>query len=339
MKTAHENNMFVIIDWVPNHTGWDHPWVTHRPEYYTKNEKGEITDPINDNGEPWGWTDVADLDYGNPKMRQAMVAEMKYWVTEHNIDGFRCDVAHGVPASFWQGAIPELRKEKNIFMLAEAEIPQIMHGNLFEMSYAWEGHHILNQMAKGEKNVTAFDAYMAKKDTLWERDDILMNFVTNHDENAWAGPLRERMGDATAALTVLTYAMPGMPLVYSGQEYGLDKRLKFFENDSIPKERGSTYGLLAKLGTLKNGDPALHGGKNPAGYERIKTSDDSKILAFKRAQGDSEVIYIANLSPTGTTFTLPLQGTFTDVLNTQKAIFAETQEHKFAPWQYLLLTN
>ena len=229
VDVAHENDMYIILDWVPNHTGWDHEWITEHPDYYTKNDKGEITDPIQDNGEPWGWTDVADLNYDNQEMRQAMINEMMFWITEQNVDGFRCDVAHGVPLDFWQQAIPALREKKALFMLAEAELPYLMKGeDLFDMSYAWEGHHVLNDLAKGNKNVKDFDAYMTALNKKLESDDILMNFVTNHDENAWAGPLKERMGDASEMMTALTYAMPGMPLIYSGQEYDMDYILDFF---------------------------------------------------------------------------------------------------------------
>ena len=338
VDVAHENGIYVIIDWVPNHTGWDHPWITEHPEYYTKNDKGEITDPIQDNGEPWGWTDVADLNYDNKEMRQAMIDEMMFWITEQKIDGFRCDVAHGVPLDFWEQCIPALREKKALFMLAEAELPYLMKGeNLFDMSYAWEGHHVLNDIAKGKENVNRFDRYMDSVASKFENDDILMNFVTNHDENAWAGPLKERMGDASEAMTALTYAIPGMPLIYSGQEYDMNYRLEFFGKDTIPKTKGKMWPLLEKLGNLKNNETALEGGKNGATYERIKTSKDTSVLAFKRSKEGSEFIYIANLSSKPVKFTLPVAGPFIDVMKDQTIDIVENEEHQFSPWQYLIL--
>ncbi len=340
VNIAHENGMYVIIDWVPNHTGWDHVWITEHPDYYTKNEKGEITDPIQDNGEPWGWTDVADLNYDNPEMRKAMIDEMMYWVAEQDIDGFRCDVAHGVPLDFWQTAIPALREKKDIFMLAEAEIPALMQGDsLFDMSYAWEGHHVLNELAQGKKNVKDFDRYMDSLTVKMEANDILMNFVTNHDENAWAGPLRERMGEASETMTALTYTLPGMPLIYSGQEYDLNKRLSFFGKDTIPNTKGMTWLLLNKLGNLKNTLPALEGGKEPASYERIATSLDENVLAFRRKKGNSELIYVANVSENPVTFTLPVSGEFTNAMDKGTVNLLDNQEHSFAPWEYLILTK
>ncbi|MEL6812281.1 MAG: alpha-amylase family glycosyl hydrolase [Bacteroidota bacterium] len=337
VNTAHDNDMYVIMDWVPNHTGWDHPWITEHPEYYTKNQAGEITDPLNDQGEPWGWTDVADLNYQNVEMQEAMISEMKFWITERDVDGFRCDVAHSVPVEFWQKAIPELRKEKDIFMLAEAELPELMTNDLFEMSYAWEVHHILNAIAKGEQDVTAFDAYMKRYAERWEENDILMNFITNHDENSWAGPVKERMGEASEALLALTYCMPGMPLVYSGQEYDLDRRLKFFEKDTIPKEKGATWPLLEKLGHIKNTHPALHGGKEAASYDRITTSNDDKVLAFRRRGGNSEVIFVANLSDEPISFTMELDGSFEFLFNKSNLGFKRDFQHEYAPWEYEIL--
>lgn len=340
IKTAHDNGMYVILDWVPNHTGWDHVWIKNHPEYYTKNDKGEITDPLDEDGTPVGWADVADLDYSNQELQKEMIEDMSYWLTEEGIDGFRCDVAGSVPVEFWQNAIPKLRAQKDIFMLAEAWEPELLKGeDLFDMAYAWDGHHVMNEIAQGEKTVRDFDAYMTKKDSLYEKDDILMNFTTNHDENSWNGTIKERMGEAAEALVALSYAMPGMPLIYSGQEYDLEHRLLFFEKDEIPHTKGKMWPLLKKLGTLKNTNPALHGGKMAASYSRITTSSDAKVLAFRRDGSGSEVIYIANLSKTPTEFTIPITGTYINELTGEPFQLFENQKQTFAPWHYVLLTK
>lgn len=338
LETAHANGMYVILDWVPNHTGWDHPWITEHPDFYTRNENGEITDPLQDDGTPWGWTDVADLNYNNEAMQEAMIADMLYWVREENIDGFRCDVAHGVPASFWEKAIPRLREAKDIFMLAEAEMPEIMKNDLFEMSYAWEAHHILNALAQGKVEISHWDEYMERAKTRWEADDILMNFITNHDENSWAGTVKERLGGASEAILVMSYAVPGMPLIYSGQEYGLDHQLKFFEKDSIPKTKGKVWGDLKRLAKLKGSYPALNGGKSAASYERLDV-DDASVLAFKRAKGNSEAIYVANLSADPVTFDIGISEGFINGMLGEDFIPSENGSYTFAPWEYVLLVR
>ncbi len=337
IDTAHKNGMYVIVDWVPNHTGWDHPWITEHPEWYTQNENGDIIDPINpDTGESWGWTDVADLNYDNQAMQSEMINDLKYWVVNFNIDGYRMDVAHKVPPKFFNKTITELRKIKPLFMLAEAE-QQNLFSNGFEMQYAWEGHHILNEIAKGTANTTAFDAYMNKQNDSLAPKDFKMNFVTNHDENSWNGTIKERLGDANEVFTALVYTMPGMPLIYSGQEYDLCHRLKFFEKDSIPKTKGKTWDLLVKLGTLKNNNLALSGAKNAAAYNRLSTNNES-VLAFKRAKSEHEIYFLGNLSNTVQTAEVVLEGNFKNEL-TGETVHFTTNTLKLKPWEYFILSK
>ncbi|UGU14777.1 alpha-glucosidase C-terminal domain-containing protein [Sinomicrobium kalidii] len=339
VKTAHDNGMYVILDWVANHTGWDHVWVKEHPEYYTQDEKGNIIDPINpETGESWGWTDVADLNYNNREMREEMIKDMRYWIEEEHIDGYRCDVAHQVPVDFWENAADSLREIKPVFMLAEAEQPGLLE-KAFDMQYAWEGHHILNEIAQGKKNVGDWDAYMAKNDTLLEADDIFMNFTSNHDENSWNGTVFERMGEAAETFAAMTYAIPGMPLIYSGQEYDMDKRLLFFEKDTIIKKKGQFYPLYRKLGKLKNENNALNGGKKAAAYKRFSTSDDEKVLAFAREKEGDRVIFIANLSDEPLQFTVAAEGSYADYMNGKDMKIDAETTYDFEPWEYLILTG
>ena len=337
IDTAHDNGMYVIVDWVPNHTGWDHPWITAHPEWYTQNEQGEIIDPINpDTGKSWGWTDTADLNYDNLDMQQEMINDLKYWITNFNIDGYRMDVAHKVPPVFFNEAIAELKKIKPLFMLAEAE-QQDLFRNGFDMQYAWEGHHVLNSIAKGEATVSDFYTYMRKQDEVLEISDFTMNFVTNHDENSWSGTVKERMGDASEILTTLVYAMPGMPLIYSGQEYDLNHRLKFFEKDSIPKVKRATWDLLTKLGDLKNNHLAFHGGKIAASYERLSTENEN-IVAFKRSKENVDAYFIGNLSNEEQVFSINLEGNYKDLLQNKNIEFTLDQL-TLSPWNYYLVSK
>lgn len=338
VKTAHENGIYVILDWVPNHTGWDHVWIKEHPEFYTQNAKGEIIDPINpETGETWGWTDVADLNYDNQELRKEMTQDMMYWIKKENIDGFRCDVASNVPTDFWQQAIPKLRKEKNIFMLAEAWQPELLKDNLFDMGYNWTSHHLMNDIAQGKKDVKDWDKFILDDINKYEANDILMSFVDNHDENSWNGTVQSRLGDAEEAFTALSYLTPGMPLVYSGNEYGLNHSLKFFEKDSIPKTKGAAWDLRAKLGILKNSNIALNGGKNKASYTRIKTSNDKNVLAFERAKEGKKIIYLANLSSKQVEVSVPLNGSYKDVISGETMGLNEKQIYPLKPWQYYIL--
>ncbi|QYA25929.1 alpha-amylase [Gramella sp. MT6] len=340
VETAHENGMYVILDWVANHTGWDHQWLTDHKDWYTQNEKGEVVDPINDEtGESWGWTDVADLNFDNPELREAMIEDMLFWVKEHDIDGFRADAAHSVPTDFWETAAKKIKEEKPVFMLAEADNPKDLFHNAFDMGYNWEGHHLMNSIAKGEKTAKDWDDYMKKIDTTFQDDDYLMNFVTNHDENSWAGTANERMGEASEAMLALTYTLPGMPLIYSGQEYDMDKRLLFFEKDTIPKTKGKVYPILEKLGELKNSTAALHGAKEAAAYSNVETSAEEKVLAFKREKNGSVLYYVANMTAKPVSFTAEISGDFHDYMSNSEFSISEGEEMQFKPWEFKILIN
>jgi len=333
VKTAHENGMYVILDWVANHTGWDHVWLKEHPEYYTKNEEGEITHTVGTD-----WTDVADLNYYNLEMRAEMLEDMKYWLKEADVDGFRCDVAGMVPTDFWEHTVAELKKVKPVFMLAEAWEPELMK-NAFDMGYSWDTHHRMNHIAKGEENVKNWDARMTQIDTMYAKDNILMNFVTNHDENSWNGTVKERMGDASELMLALSYCAPGMPLIYSGQEYDMNKRLLFFEKDTIIKTKGKVWPILEQLGKLKNSYKALNGGKNPASYTKINSSNDQNILIFTREKEGQKLTFMGNLSNKEVNFAFKKEGESTNYFTNEKTLFSGDSKQTFKPWEYKIFID
>ena len=297
---AHKNEMYVILDWVANHTGWDHHWIKTNPEFYTKNSSGEIIDPINPStGESWGWTDVADLNFDNMEMQEEMIQAMEYWVKEHNIDGYRLDAAHSCPASFWKKSIDRLYETKKVLMLAESDgyhTGGFELIELFDMSYNWSGHHVLNRIFKKENNSKDLKENIVRNINDYSSEHILMNFTSNHDENTWAGTVFDRYGKGAKTFAALTYFLPGIPLIYNGQEYGLDKRLAFFEKDFIPKKESDFFDFYKKLNKLKkennllNIDPKIK-------FEVIETNSNN-LVCFKRSIGEESIYFIANLSET-----------------------------------------
>ena len=329
IATAHENGIYVIMDWVANHTAWDHPWITEHPDYYVKDKKGNLVSP-------YDWTDVAELDYANPEVRKTMVSEMSYWVTDFNIDGFRCDMAHEVPTDFWNDAVGKIAPGKTLFMLGETENADLLE-KAFDVVYGWELHHITNDIAQGKKNVKAYDDYIRKNDSLLQPDDFKMNFTSNHDENTWSGTEYERMGDAVELFAALTYMTPGMPLIYNGQEYDSKVRLKFFEKDQITHKKGKMYPVYEKLGKLKNENPALNGGKKAAAYKRIGTSSDLNVLAFNRSKDHKEVLFIGNLTKAAQSFTVPVSGVYLDYMKGTKVTLSQDQKYTYQPWEYKIL--
>ena len=208
---------------------------------------------------------------------------------------------------------------------------------MFDMAYGWANHHLMNEIAKGEKPAAEWWAHYNGQMQKWPKGDYLMNFVENHDENSWNGTISERMGDAREAFLALAYTMPGMPLIYSGQEYDLDHRLKFFEKDSIPKTKGNTWPLMAKLAKLKREEVALHGGKQAASYERVDTSVGDHILSFRRKKENAELIYVANMRSEATDFTLNISGRYTDYMSGELMEFNPSENLRFEAWEYRIL--
>ncbi len=339
---AHRYGMKIILDWVPNHTGWDHLWIKEHPYYYTQ-VADTITDPIDpETGESWGWTDVADLNYNNPKMREEMIQDLLFWINELSVDGYRMDVAHGVPLDFWQQAIPRLRAIKpDIFMLAEAEIPeQVNSDSLFAMCYGWSLHHTLNRIAQGKDSLISIDNWLEEKSSNYSKEAYLMHFITNHDENSWAGTELERMGDAVDAMTVLVFTFDGMPLIYSGQEEPLTRRLLFFEKDSIDWRNYQKQALLSNLLALKHRNQAIWNGIYGGEVQRIATDNDQKIYAFLREKGGKRVMVVLNLSPTAQIATIKCEdcaGNYKDVFTGKTQKLSNNYQIQLGAWSYQLL--
>ncbi|PVX51774.1 glycosidase [Balneicella halophila] len=329
IEKAHELGMHVILDWVANHTGWDNPWITENPEWYTKDENGKIIPPNPD------WTDVADLNYYNVEMRAAMIDALEYWVKEFNVDGYRCDVAGEVPVDFWNDARKALDEIKPVFMLAEAWEPQLSE-DAFDMVYGWESHHIMNEVAKGNKTAVALHDIIVKDANRYHEDTYIMQFITNHDENSWNGTEFERMGDAVKTFATLTFTMPGMPLIYSGQEAGLDKRLAFFKKDEISWEDMKLTDFYKKLTALKHDNEALWNGNSGGKYMAISDSPKD-VLAFSREKNNNKVVCLFNFSDEEQTYNgndFKLNGIYTEYFSDEKLNFKENSSILLKPWEY-----
>jgi len=296
VKAIHDAGMYVMLDFVPNHSGWDNPLLIKHPEWYTQID-GKIVDPIDpETGKPWGWTDVADFNFDNKELWNYHRDVLKFWIEECDVDGFRCDVAHGVPIEFWGEIIPEVRKLKPIVMLAESEGPEY-HKNGFDITYAWQFHHIMNDMAKGKKPISSIDDYLKKDRAEYPPNATRLYFTSNHDENSWSGSEYERMGDAHKALAVLSATLPGALLVYTGQEDALERRLKFFEKDLIEWGDFSMEDFYKKLFALKHNNTALQNATNNSDPIRLKTDKNDAIYAFRRiADANNEILVVLNLS-------------------------------------------
>ena len=298
VDAVHDREMTLILDFVANHTAWDHPWVAAHPEFYTRGPDGAV--PVAPEGTDW--TDVADLDYANAALRDSMAAAMAYWVETFGVDGFRCDVAALVPADFWQAAIPRLRALKPVMMLAEAEEPWL-HEAGFDLTYGWNTYNALKAVWGGQPADSLYAA-LAREEGAYPPGALRLRFITNHDETSWDAAAVRRYGgvDGTRAAMTVAATIPGVPLVYNGQEVASPRRLNLFENEEIdwkanPELREFYRGLLA----LTTSSRALRRGS----FEPIAHEADADVLLYAREHETERVVVAVNTRGAERTLRLP----------------------------------
>ena len=355
LATAHELGLKVIIDWVANHTSRDADWWKEgKTDWYVMDESTGL--PIVE----YDWTDIAKLNYNNYEMREAMIDALKFWI-EKGVDGYRCDVAMNVPGDFWAEAWKQVREiNPDVYLLAEGE-EQWLHEAGFEATYAWELHHIFNAMAKGgsetknvagdgtiktdAKTVADLKEYLARDDEKYPAPAMRLMFTSNHDENSWAGTEFERMGDAHKTFAALTFVLPkSQPLIYTGQEIALGRRLQFFEKDSVVELVDTEYGkeyrnFYKSLCAFRHNNAALAAGNDVAPIVYVENAPET-VLAFTREKGDNKVFCIFNFSAEAAelTITEAVAGEYGCVCGETKN-FVAGDVVALEPWGFMLLSK
>ncbi len=330
--STHVQGFKVIIDWVANHTGYDHVWTKEHPEFYKKNNEGNFYDAF-------GWVDVIDLDYSNRSLWETMVAEMDFWIKECDIDGFRCDMAHLVPLDFWFYARTELDAQKKLFWLAESEVSD--YHQVFDASYAWEFLHTFEAIHKNNVTLQTLKNVLEKYDMAFPQDALRLLFTSNHDENSHSGSEYERLGEGAKAFVVLcTTWKNSLPLIYSGQEMPNKKRLKFFDKDSI--EWTGDYLLhdfYKILLSLRKNCTALRAGDAEVITTSINTNAPENIFAFIRKHLENEVLVLLNLSQSKMRFMIKdefVTGRFTNVFSGNEIDIGMQTHFETEKWDYLV---
>lgn len=330
---AHNRGMYVIMDWVTNHSAWDCNLITEQPDWYSKDDKGNIISPNNE------WTDVADFNYKNKDLRAYMIGAMNYWVKECNIDGFRCDVAEMVPDDFWKEAIQAVNNEKaNLFWLAEAETPRL-HKLGFNASYGWNVHHTLHDIVTGKKSVSDLEQVLMDNVNNYDPTAYRMLFTSNHDENSWNGTEYEKFSEAALSLAVLSAVLPDMLLIYSGQEAMNDRRLSFFDRDVIQWGNIPLNPFYGFLNELKKNNPVLWNGAYGGDFKILKNDQSSKTLSFVRTKGDDQMIAVFNLSnqPRVINVSGDFKGEFINVFSNENHSLDKAYKLTLKEWEYVLL--
>lgn len=319
VQKAHDHDMKLILDWVANHTAWDAVWTETNPEFYETDEDGNFYPPVED------WEDVIQLDVDNPEMQEQMIQAMEYWVREFNIDGYRADVAYMVPTDFWNRTRQRLEEIKPVFMLAEAEEPEL-HDHAFDMSYAWDYAQTIRDIGAGNATLQDLDRALEQNFDRFEKSDYRMFFTTNHDENSWKGSDTDLYGDNFENFAILSATVWGMPLIYNGQESVLDKQLAFFEKDEIEWDNYKYQDFYKTLLSLNSTNTALFNGVEGGGYLKMTTDHPDSIFAYKRVNQQDEVFVILNFSDDQQTFTFDSgsQDEWSDVFSGQEVTIGET---------------
>lgn len=334
VKKAHDMGFHVILDWVGNHSAWDNPLATEHPEWYAKTATGKFVSPFD-------WSDVIQFDYKAAPLWDYMVGAMKFWVEEVGVDGYRCDFPGLVPEEFWFRATTELNKIRPVLMLAEDEEHTYLLERAFDMNYGWAHHHLMNKVASGKRSVTSLDSLIKDELRYYPADAYRLRFMTNHDENSWNGTIDEKMGDAQKAFAAYLFTIPGVPLLYNGQEADLDKRLEFFKRDPIVWKETDLREFYAKLVHLRTSHPALRHGIEGGTFNTLKTSMKS-VYAYTREKDGQTVLTIINFSNKPVSALLKeksADGSYLDLFTGNAIDIKGGKEIALGPWGYYVLTR
>jgi len=333
VKLAHDLGMKVIMDWVANHAAWDNVWTKDHPEYFVRDDEGNFK-------APYDWTDVIQIDHTNEAEQDAMIDAMQYWVTEFDIDGFRADLAHLTPLAFWKKARTAIEPLKaNLFWLAESE--EIDYHEVFDTTFTWEWMHTTENYYKGKKGFNSLYDVLAKYDATFPETAHRLYFTSNHDENTWNGTGFDKYGYMLKCLSVFSCTWNGIPLIYSGEEMPNNKRLQFFEKDTIAwTGEYQLHEFYKTLLTLRKTNPALRSGDPAVTTFHIITEGGKNVMAYLRKHDLNEVIVFLNLSKEPVSFVvkdLLINGHYTNVFNSSETYLQTGSFIKMQPWEYLVL--
>jgi glycosidase len=326
---AHEMGFKVILDFVADHTGNDHHWITEHPEYYDY-EENELL-------HPHGWSDVSKLNYDVPELREAVIDAMKFWIKECDIDGYRCDMAHLVPLDFWEQAKKELLKlNQDIFLLGECEEPE--YHKVFDATYTWRWMHASQEFYQNRMNLQSLLTVLYKSVTEFPCNAFRTYFTSNHDENSWNGTEYEKYGDAAQMFAVFSCTWNGIPMIYSGQELPNRKRLKFFEKDVIEwQERFELHNFYKTLLTLHSTNQSLRAGDTTVLTQIISHPDDHEVFSYLRKHEKDEVLVVLNCCAKENDFIVKdVKGVFRNVFGGDDIDFSQNNSVYVQAWGYLV---
>ncbi|MGI4831970.1 MAG: alpha-amylase family glycosyl hydrolase [Janthinobacterium lividum] len=334
VDAAHARHLAVLLDWVGNHTSWDHAWLREHPDWYVHDASGQIVNPIPD------WKDIAQLNFQNPDLRAAMISALRYWVFAANIDGYRFDYADGPTREFFTEALANLRaiRGHKLLFLAEGDKKKYFFQVGFQLDYDFPFIQVMRRDILGRgKSVRLLDSLNDVEYRAAPPTARMVRYTSNHDINSSEGPPQEMFKGERGAMATFVVAayMKAVPMIYNGQEVGYAQRVPFMgprkpidwtPNPALTREYKQLIGL-------RNGSEAARNGQL-ASY----SSDD--VCAFTKTLGGEQLLVLANLRGTPVAYQLPaaLGGTAW-----QNALAGPTPVLRgsltLQPYQYLILRN
>jgi glycosidase len=329
VSTAHQKGIAVIFDWVANHTSWDNAWITTNRSWYTQNGSGQIISPAGTN-----WNDVADLNFNNAAMRLAMIDAMKYWVTEANIDGYRCDAADFVPVDFWVQANTALNAIPNKQLILLAEGSRADHLSVgFQMNFAWDYLGTEKNVFGGSQaSVASLFTTNTNEYSVVPTGKQKLRFTTNHDESYQATPITVYGGkNGALAASVIAIYLQGVPLLYCGQEVGVSSTATYNGSNTIDWNANGDM-LLAYQNLL-----SFYNSSNVARKGTLTTYANPNIAVFKKSNASENVLVIVNARLSSQSLAVPaeLQGNWVNALTNANVTLSGNLG--LTSYQYLIL--
>ena len=307
VKSAHGLGLKVILDWVPNHTAWDNPWVNEHPDWFMQ-RNGQIISPPGQN-----WNDVAQLNYENPEVATAMADAIKYWVTTADVDGFRFDYADSpnIPSSFWINLASDLKALKSDMLLLAESSNYSFYGYGYDMIYDWSSAPTIAKAFTSGRAASIVEEGVSAWEKVPEGDSIL-RYVFNHDTMS-ENPINSYYGsiDALPAAYVCTAFLNGTPLIYSGMDAsGLTGKQSFFNYKTITFNEALTPVYKAINDAYKATNNVRAGS--------LTDYTTGSICAFTWTNGSKNLLVVVNCSGNTQDYVTPITLRYTtmnDLIN------------------------
>ncbi|PPA72355.1 alpha-amylase family glycosyl hydrolase [Jeotgalibacillus proteolyticus] len=307
VNAAHDRDIKVILDFVVNHTGPNHPWVDdpEKEDWYHEEQ------PIMNNNDPEqlenGWIyGLPDLNTENPEVREYLFDAAKWWIEETDIDGYRLDTVKHVPVDFWEGFSQEVKSVKDDFYL----LGEVYDTDIRKIAeYADTGidgfvdFPLAEQMRGSFQNV---DQDTSRLFNYWEYNQqffpdpyVMGTFIDNHDMSRFTYlAVENNMLPVTRweLATAFMFTVPGIPIMYYGSEIALNggedpdnRQLMNFNLDEDLKN------YIGEVGRLRQELPAL-----TRGTLEVLHNDDGMLVYKREYEDETAVIAINNTSQTQT---------------------------------------